>query len=106
MKLRIYKNSLRVRLDDEDLEQLIGSSCITERLQFSADEEECLIYSVETLDSETRASVEFRTGHIRVFIGQETARKLADGSQVAVEATQLADGASPLEILVEKELLP
>ena len=106
MKVRVYKNSLRIRLDDDDLAQLLGTGSVTEELRFGADPEACLIYSVEIRDTETEPSADFANGRIRVFIRKESASSLAADSEVCVEASQPIDGAMPLEILVEKEFLP
>ena len=106
MKLRIHKNSLRVRLDDDDLAQLIETGSVTEELRFGDGENACLVYSVETRGATEGASAELPAGRIRVFIGPETAKNLADETEVAVEATLAADGAPDLQIMVEKDFLP
>jgi len=106
MKVRIYKNSLRIRLDDDDLTQLIENGSVTEKLRFGAAEDACLVYSVETRDTPEGASAELRAGHIRIFIRPAGARNLADETEVAIEATQGTDGPPDLQILVEKEFLP
>jgi hypothetical protein len=106
MKLRIHKNTLRIRLDEDDLKRLLETGSVTEELRFGDGEVPCLIYSVETRDGTTGASAELEGGRIRVFIPPETARNLADETEVAVEARLTGAGSSDLELLVEKDFLP
>jgi hypothetical protein len=106
MKLRIHKNSLRIRLDEDDLAQIVETGSVTEELRFGDSEEACLIYSVETRDTAEGASAEFSAGRIRVFIRPETAKNLADETEVAVEATQATGGNPDLQLLIEREFLP
>lgn len=106
MKLRIHKNSLRIRLDDDDLASLIETGSVAEELRFGDGEIACLVYSVETRGAAEGVSAELHPGRIRVFIPPETARNLADETEVAVEATLAGDGRPDLQLLVEKEFLP
>ena len=106
MKLRIHRNSLRIRLDDDDLDKLIESGCVTEQLRSTPGAEACLVYSVETLDSVDGVRAKLANGRIRIFIRPESARSLADESEVAVEASQANADAPELRLLVEKEFLP
>ena len=106
MKVRIYRNSLRFRLDDDDLDRLLETGSIVEELRFGGAAEESLVYSVETRESAIEPEAVYAEGRIRVFIRREAAADLASESAVCIDTSQHVEGSAPLSIQVEKEFLP
>lgn len=106
MKLRIHKNSLRLRLDNDDLDRLLDTGSITEELRFGDGSDRVLSYSVETRETGVTPVAEFTEGRIRIYIRREEAANLADDSEVCIEASRSVEGADRLLIQVEKDFLP
>ena len=93
MKLRVFDNSLRVRLSQSEVSRLAETGRITERISFIGGQN--LEYTVQTGSA---LSASFDGVRIAVTLPAAEAAQWSSNHQVAVEGT-----AGPLKISIEKD---
>lgn len=103
MKLRIRGNSLRLRLGESEVAQLVKSGRISESIRFSASPESHLTYSVAASPDVTEITARLADGEIKVTVPEDLGHKWANSEQVGLERTQQINSASSLSILIEKD---
>ena len=94
MKLKIDHNCLRLRLTEDDLRELSAEGVLAETTVIGSP----LTYALEPGDA-PHVTATFIDGRINVVVPRDELRRWADGSDVAIEASQ-----PPLRILIEKDL--
>jgi hypothetical protein len=100
MKLRIRGNSVRLRVSQSELEQIVGQGFAGDRVQFGG--AATLSYCVEVVPDEPLAA-DFADGEIRLRVPRRRVRSWAQPGEVSIRGEQpLADGAA-LKILIEKD---
>jgi len=100
VKLRIHGNSLRLRLDSSEIEQLQNVGHCSNSLQFGPDVK--LTYSIETSPQVKTINAQYGQDCIRITLPHDLARDWAASDQVSLSVDR-SDGAG-LSVLIEKDL--
>lgn len=100
MKLRIHHNSIRLRLDHDEVRELADKGRVEDRIVFGP--EAALVYAIESHTDEEIALVR-ATGEITIRLPEADIKEWAASELVGFEATA-ENGESGLLILVEKDL--
>jgi hypothetical protein len=101
MKLRLFENSLRLRLTPAEVAQLIEHGLVSGETQFSAASR--LRYCLRASASATSIVASFDSISITVDIPAAAASAWARGQEVGLSAIQPAAGGVMLRILIEKD---
>ena len=99
MKLRIYGNSLRLRLNRSDVEQFRKAGICASVLRFGAGSE--LTYTLEASSRWTVMEARYFQDCIRVLLPLEIAQQWADSDQVSLSLNRAVNSGPSL--LVEKD---
>ncbi|MGB6687796.1 MAG: hypothetical protein WBE76_08125 [Terracidiphilus sp.] len=102
MKLRVHKNSLRLRLGPSEIARLFDAGRIEERIRFAPHENAALTYALELASPGQELSLRHRPMEITVLLARDEARRWADGEQVGISG-EIDIGQDKLELLVEKD---
>jgi hypothetical protein len=103
MKLRVYKNSLRLRLGPSEVARLLASGRIEETIRFAPGDTAQLTYALELAAAGGDGlSVRYAPREIAVLVPPGQARQWAEGAAVAISG-EVGDGEDRLELLVEKD---
>jgi hypothetical protein len=97
MKLRIHRDSLRLRLNRSDVEQFQTSGVCAESLRFDSTSQ--LTYTLETSSRLTVMEVRYLQDCIRVLLPLNMAQEWAGSDRVSLSLNR-ADGPS---LLIEKD---
>lgn len=98
MKLRIHRNSLRLRLNRSDVEQLQKAGICADVLRFGPDSQ--LTYTVETSAHVKTLDAQYRQNCIRVLIPLDVVEQWVDSDQVSLSQGASESGPS---LLIEKD---
>ena len=98
MKLRVHRNSLRLRLNRSDVEQLRKAGICAEVLRFGPDSQ--FTYTLETSADVTTLRAQYRQNCIRVLIPLDTVQQWADSDQISLSQSASDSGPS---LLIEKD---
>ena len=101
MKLRINGNSIRMRLSDSELKELMELGVVTDRLSFPGGE--TLTYSLGK--SEEQSAI-FHDGNLRITFPGDTLGSWTDSQELGMEQHLRLPEGNLLQILVEKDLAP
>ena len=96
MKLRIHDNTIRLRLNRSEVEQLKDTGLVEDAVHFGAGS--ALSYSLESSAGSSAPQALFRDGSLRVIVPEQLARRWASSEEVGMEAHD----AQPA-ILIEKD---
>ena len=99
MKLRIHRNSLRLRLNRSDLEQFRKTGICAGALGFDPGSQ--LTYTLEASSRWTVMEARYYQDCIRVLLPLDVAQEWADSDQVSLSLHH-ADDSSP-SLLIEKD---
>jgi hypothetical protein len=100
MKLRIHKDSLRLRLNRSDVEQFRETGMCEESLRFGPDSQ--LIYTLGISSQLKVMEAQYRQDCIRVLLPIEAARGWAASDQISLSLNP-RDGSGPA-LLIEKDV--
>ncbi len=103
MKLRIRGNSIRLRLGESEVAQLVGSGRVAERLQFSVSPGEFLTYTIVSSAEAKEIAASFDESEIRIIVPAAAAKEWASSTQVGIDHVQPIDADGGLSILIEKD---
>ncbi|MDQ2799680.1 MAG: hypothetical protein M3Y13_08575 [Armatimonadota bacterium] len=103
MKLRIRGNSLRLRLNQQELTQLAETGRVEDQIQFGPREENGLRYSLTSQSQDARLRAEISSGHIQVYARTDDVQRLAQTEEVGLEDVQDLTDNNQLRLLVEKD---
>lgn len=104
MKLRIRGNSLRLRLNQQELTQLAETGRVEDQIKFGPGEENSLRYSLTSQSQDAHLRAEFSNGHIQVYARTDDVQRLAQREEVGLEDAQDLPGSDgQLRLLVEKD---
>lgn len=98
MKLRIRGNSLRLRLDRDEVARLAETGRVEDAVAFGP--ERRLVYAMVTGDA---LSARFGDGEITVTAPVQTVRTWAATEQVGIEGEQTLPEGGALRLLIEKD---
>ena len=103
MKLRIRGNSVRLRLDQRDLNQLLISGRIEEGIRFGEDAMRYFSYALEIDDVGGHSpQIDYHSGHFVVRLSRRSADAWKNSEQVGFDVLQSVEGAE-IRLLVEKD---
>lgn len=101
MKVRLHRDSLRLRLTPGDVEQLVSSGTIRETTRFGPGSElSCVLGLSNDLDQPTAS---FDSSGISIALPAQMARDWASSDTVGIRHEQPTDAGRHLVILVEKD---
>lgn len=99
MKLRIRENTIRLRLKQNEVEQIAAGQAIVEETRFPTS---ALTYSLQVSDDDA-ASANFEQGTLAIYLPAADVARWAGSEQVSIVAEQAVDNSDPLSLLVEKD---
>ena len=100
MKLRFRKNSLRLRVNQREVESLAGGAILTEEVLFPGDAR--MLYILEP-SNQTSHDASFIAGVLRVAAPEDQLREWANNDSVGIYFDLPANGTS-LRVAIEKDL--
>lgn len=103
MKLRIRGNSLRLRLNMKETEELSNSARVEESVCFGPNDTDKLFYSVSINDSAKEISAKFIDGRIDVVIPSPIAVEWLSTDRVGISSENEVSENERLSILLEKD---
>ncbi len=103
MKLRIRGNSIRLRLGQSEIAQLVKEGGVHASIQFSAFPKTQLSYAVVTSPGEKEITARLADSEIRVTVPDGLAQGWAHSEQVGLKHRQQIGGEASLTILIEKD---
>lgn len=104
MKLRTRGNSVRLRLQQGEVRELVARGKLEEQTSFGLGPKACLTYGVELSDEATGVHATWLEGRLTVRVPTALGRAWAEGAEVALEAHQPVGDGATLRILLEKDL--
>ena len=99
MKLRIQKNSIRLRLKQGEVEKIVAGQIIGEQTCFPGS---MLTYRLGVADGDN-FSAKFDGGTMDIYVPAAEIAQWANSDQVSIFAELPAAGAEVLSILIEKD---
>ena len=102
MKIRILGNSVRLRLSQTEIKEILETGRVVQTVKFSPKASQQLHYALEKADV-SAIQATFDGNEICVQIPVEMANDWASGSEVSLENSMPIDGKEQLRILVEKD---
>jgi hypothetical protein len=103
MKLRFKDSSLRFRITQSDLANLIDTGRIEKTIYFAADENAGLTYALEHQPSSICATLRYQAPELTVVLSTAEVRAWGSSDQVGIYATVDLGAHGSLNILVEKD---
>jgi len=103
MKLRIHKNSLRLRLGPSEITRFLASGRVEETIRFAPGGNAQLTYALELAPAgNDDLSIRYLPAEIAVLVPRRQARQWADGDAVGIGG-RIGVGEETLDLLVEKD---
>ena len=99
MKLRIRKNSLRLRLQQHEVKQLVADGAVIDETCFGTETLRC---SIEVSADVSAMCADFTSNTIRIRVPLDPALQWANSDEVGMLAEQVTP-AGPLLLLIEKD---
>ena len=103
MKLRIRGNSIRLRLGQSEVAQLVKDGHVLESIQFSTFPRSQLSYAVVASPTEKEITARLADSEIKVTVPEGLAQGWANSQQVGLKHVQQIDSEVSLSILIEKD---
>ena len=102
MKIRILGNSIRLRLSQTEIKNLIEKNIVEEKTYFGITEESVFIYSLEKKEiNEIRATLS--GNHIQIYMPGKIADEWANSQKISLENNMSLGNGLALKILIEKD---
>lgn len=102
MKIRILGNSLRLRLSQTEVQQVLETGQVKQSIKFGGAAHQQLHYSLQKADISTIKAT-YNADEICVQIPRAMADDWASSNEVSLETQMPIDGEETLRILVEKD---
>lgn len=102
MKLRIYGNSLRLRLSPNDLDVMLEEGRVESWTGFGPDKR--FVYALETNPDIETLVAEFDQDALTLAIPSAWLEKWSEDERIGFESMQAIDGDQKLHLLVEKDM--
>jgi hypothetical protein len=99
MKLRIHKNSLRLRLSQIEVDEIGKGQSISEQLEMGDNPDLNFKYSLTPLAQNSDISAEFSKGKLSITVPKKTAEEWANSDLVSLSK----ESANGLTVLIEKD---
>jgi len=104
MKVRIQKNSIRFRLKQQEVNQFEQAGKVSEVLEFGADAENKLTFTLEAFD-EPEFAVQFKANTTTIFVPSILAEKWTTTELVGFDGRIDTGKGRTISILVEKDFV-
>ena len=101
MKLRLQRNSVRLRLSPVEITELNKNGIISETIIFN--QFQTLIYTLKISDKTKVISVDFTDRELVIEIPFDTALNWTETNLTSLEYEQIIDQKSTLKITIEKD---
>jgi hypothetical protein len=101
MKLRLHRNSLRLRLNQAEVAQFSKTGYVEASVEFGAGSSLC--YILESSSKIASPNAVFQNGELRVQISCAAAKDWATTDRVGISGEQPLENGKPLSILIEKD---
>src|SRR5258707_5764404 len=101
MKLRMYRNSVRLRLNQAEVAQFSKTGYVEETIEFAPGTS--LTYVLESSSTIPMPQASYKNGEVRVQIPTGPGMEWATGEGVGVSGEQLLSSDDGLSILIEQE---
>ncbi len=102
MKLRIFGNSLRLRLSQSEVASLHQTGKVEDHISFGKSAGQSLTYTLESSGA-SQITATFEAGRIAVAVPEALARQWALSEEVSLKAEQPTNIGETLKILIEKD---
>lgn len=102
MKLRFRNNSIRLRVNRAEVENLAAGAALQERIEFPGNAQ--IAYILQPADHSVGAEASFQNGVIRISAPQDQVRAWAQSDDIGLYFELPANGV-PLQIAIEKDLV-
>jgi hypothetical protein len=103
MKLRITNNSIRFRVLQSEVTELIKSGRIEETIHFTSDRQPALTYALEKGIGLMSMQLRYEPSGVAILLPNEEAEAWATGNQVGIYATVDRGEYGTLNLVVEKD---
>ena len=103
MKLRTTRNSIRLRLSQEDVRTFAEKGVIEERIDFGPSPAPALVYRLVRGSEGSDVAVNFADSKLTVTIPSSRADRWTSSDDVGIDAKQSTGNPNPLSILIEKD---
>jgi hypothetical protein len=104
MKVRIQKNSIRFRLKQQEVNQFRQAGKVSEVLEFGADAENKLTFTLESFD-EPELAVQFKANTTTIFVPLTLAEQWTTTELVGFDGRIDTGKGRTMSILVEKDFV-
>jgi len=101
MKLRLYKDSLRLRLSQPEVAQFSKTGYVEETIELGPGASLC--YALETSSKVSTPRVLYQNGDLRVQVSTVQGREWATTDLVGISGEQPLSNGKHLSILIEKD---
>lgn len=105
MKLRLRKNSIRLRLLQTEVRQLRETGNVSEEIAFGAGPAETLVYALRVSGEAEKIHAQMMAGQIEIFLPIKEAELWADTDEVGLYGIQDIGDLDELKIAVEKDFV-
>ncbi len=106
MKLRIRSNSIRIRLDEDEIASLREERHLSEILRFGMEENACLTFDLELQNSLDGVAVRIDGRRVRIALGVEAAEPLLSGREDGIGAQHNVGEDLIFRLTIEKDYRP
>ena len=103
MKLRIQRNSLRLRISKSELAKFVETGQLQETIYFGPEQGSELTFSLTRDGNRAAVDAEASAGQVNVVVPVEVARTWADSEQVGIDGVVDLGVRGILSILIEKD---
>jgi len=104
MKLRLEKETVRLRLSSDEIRKLKSEKTIDEIISIS--KENRFRYSIQIVNHHETCSMDFRNNSLEIFIPHILADKWINSKQIAIKETIYTDNGGPIVLIIEEDLPP
>lgn len=101
MKLRLHKNSLRLRLSQPEVAQFSKTGYVEDSVEFGPGASLC--YVLESCSKITEPQVLYQNGDLRVRVSTAQAKEWSTTDRVEISGDQPLGNGKHLAILIEKD---
>jgi hypothetical protein len=102
MKIRILGNSLRLRLTQSEVQNLLSEGKVKERISFGPSSAQQLNYIFKKAAT-TEIAASFNGNIISILVPNDIADQWANSTQISLEAQLPIGNGAQLKILIEKD---
>jgi hypothetical protein len=103
LKLRIRRNSIRLRLGESEVAKLVRGERVTEDVQFSQSPPIALTYSLATSSQDTQIAARLAANEIQITVPVDLAKQWGNSGDVGMSHEQRVGTDATLSIVIEKD---